>query len=63
MSERPDETEGEANTDSKVGEEAPATAQGDLADAELEGVAGGFLGGLIKKASGTVKKPIGKLPG
>ena len=53
-------TEGE--TQPKVEEEAGSDTQGELTEAQLENVAGGFLGGLIKKAGGSVgtTKPVAK---
>ena len=55
-------TEGEAQP--KVAEEDAenGTKQGELTEAQLENVAGGFLGGLMKKAVGSVgtTKPVAK---
>ena len=54
----------EGDTQAKVAEEATeqGTKQGELTEAQLENVAGGFLGGLIKKAGGSVGtvKPVAK---
>jgi hypothetical protein len=48
----------------KVAEEAAErdAKQGELTEAQLENVAGGFLGGLIKKAGGSLgtTKPVAK---
>jgi hypothetical protein len=53
-------SDGEAQP--KVAEEAGSDTQGELTEAQLENVAGGFLGGLIKKAGGSVgtTKPVAK---
>ena len=53
-------TEGEGQP--KVAEEAGSDKQGELTDEQLENVAGGFLGGLMKKAVGSVgtTKPVAK---
>jgi hypothetical protein len=51
-------------TTPKVAEETastdPGAQQGELTDGQLETVSGGFLGGLIKKAGGSVGKPVTK---
>jgi hypothetical protein len=51
-----------ASTESKIVEHVtsmnPITHDGELTAGELEGVAAGFLGGLIKKAGKGVGKPV-----
>jgi hypothetical protein len=44
----------------KVAEEAAdeGAKRGELTEEQLENVAGGFLGGLMKKAGGSVGKPV-----
>ena len=49
-------TDGDAQP--KSAEEASSDKRGELTDEQLETVAGGFLGGLMKKAGGSVGKPV-----
>jgi hypothetical protein len=52
-----EKTESESEAQPKDAEEA-GSKQSELTDSQLENVSGGFLGGLIKKAGGSVGTPV-----